>query len=171
MSQGQVGMVFVSYLLGMIGAVVLGITVADMYRCDILGAQVERYMRPEGLEQPRPFVMKRLSRVALSCRNPLMTGQLMCILAPLLMHTKGLTLGSAHMSLLFIVGTFAGVFFEQREVERALGYRAYGEYRRCVPNVLWPDWGRILFTSDEEITQLRKAVLQACGSTDEGKYE
>jgi hypothetical protein len=39
-----------SYLMGVVGAVVMGVTVVDMYRCDILGAQVDRYMRPEGLE-------------------------------------------------------------------------------------------------------------------------
>ena len=50
LSQVQVGMAFVSYLMGIVGVVVLGITVIDMYRCDLLGAQVERYMRPEGLE-------------------------------------------------------------------------------------------------------------------------
>jgi len=49
-SWGQVGMAFGSYLMGGVGAVVLGVTVMDMYRCDILGAQVERYMKPEGLE-------------------------------------------------------------------------------------------------------------------------
>jgi hypothetical protein len=50
LSQVQVGMAFVSYLMGIVGVVVLGITVIDMYRCDILGAQVERYMRREGLD-------------------------------------------------------------------------------------------------------------------------
>jgi hypothetical protein len=43
-------MAFGSYLIGVVGAVVMGVTVVDMYRCDILGAQVDRYMRPEGLE-------------------------------------------------------------------------------------------------------------------------
>jgi hypothetical protein len=50
LSQMQVGMAFLSYLMGIVGVVVLGITVIDMYRCDLLGAQVERYMKPEGLE-------------------------------------------------------------------------------------------------------------------------
>ena len=49
-SWGQVGMAFGSYLMGVVGALVMGVTVVDMYRCDILGARVERYMRPEGLE-------------------------------------------------------------------------------------------------------------------------
>jgi len=90
-----------------------------------------------------------------------MTGQIFTILAPLI-YPNGISLGSAQMSLLFLIGTLAGVFFEQREVERALGYKAYQEYRRCVPNVLWPDWGRVLFASEDEISALRSAVLKAC---------
>lgn len=50
LSHLNVGMAFMSYLMVIVGVVVLGITVIDMYRCDILGAQVERYMRPEGLD-------------------------------------------------------------------------------------------------------------------------
>ena len=66
------------------------------------------------------------------------------------------------MTMLFLVGTLAGVFFEQREVEKAMGYSGYKEYRRLIPNVIWPDWGRVLVMSEKEVEQVRRAVLKAC---------
>jgi hypothetical protein len=49
-------------------------TLLDMWDCDVFGFDHIKYFKKEGCELPVPFKMKNLSNVALSCRNPLMTG-------------------------------------------------------------------------------------------------
>jgi hypothetical protein len=66
--------------------------------------------------------MKRLSRIALSCRNPLMTGNILAVLSPLFYPlSNGMCVSRMQVSILFILGTLMGVFFEQREVKKAMG--------------------------------------------------
>ncbi len=58
-----------------------------MWECDLLGAAIDKYLVKDGIEMPMPFIMKKLSRIALTCRNPLMTGNLLVIVSPLLFPT------------------------------------------------------------------------------------
>ena len=67
-----------------VGMIYLYVSFSDMMRCDLLGFKMAEYLKEEGVEFPRPFVMKELSRIALSCRNPLMTGQILALVAPLI---------------------------------------------------------------------------------------
>lgn len=48
-------------------------TSIDQWYCDFLGFDHYRHFKKEGTEFPMPFTMKHMSRVAWSCRHPLMT--------------------------------------------------------------------------------------------------
>ena len=69
-----IGRVFLSFWFLGVGLIYLYASFSDMMRCDLLGFRMRDYLLAEGVEFPRPFIMKHLSRIALSCRNPLMTG-------------------------------------------------------------------------------------------------
>jgi hypothetical protein len=132
-----------------------------MWRCDLFGLQTGRYLKAQDF--PLPFVMKNLSRVGLSCRNPLMTGELLVYLSSLIYPSRhGLTLGNVHINFMFLCGTLLGLYFEQMEVEKALGRDAYADFCRMVPNVIFPNIA-VFFKSDKEIKQIRSKVYEASG--------
>jgi hypothetical protein len=123
-----------------------------MMDCDLFGFKAHENLVPQGIEMPRPFIMKHLSRVALSCRNPLMTGNLLTILSPLLYpcNPNGLSFSRLQCTLLFALGTLMGVYFEQREVQHAIGVKAYQKYCSVIKNAIVPDL-RVLFWDTEDI--------------------
>jgi hypothetical protein len=115
-----------------------------------------KYLHKDGLEFPRPFEMKNLSRVALSCRNPLMTGILLSIISPLIYpHASGMTVSRLQVTVLFTLGTLTGVFFEQREVRKAMGEKQYKAYCSVIPNAIIPDLRVLLFKNEVEIDKMR----------------
>lgn len=126
---------------------------ADLWRCDLFGLQTGRYLKAQDF--PLPFVMKKLSRVGLSCRNPLMTGELLVYLSSLLYPSPhGLTVGNVHINAMFLCGTLLGLYFEQMEVEKALGKQAYAKFCRVVPNVIIPNIA-VFFKSDRDVQHMR----------------
>lgn len=114
---------FTSYIVTIAGAFFLTKSLLDMWQCNLFQFRFPEHFKRTGCEVPGPFVMKTLSRVALSCRNPLMTGWLLFLTGPLLFPatTNGLKVSTLFLSSLFIAGVFTGVFFEQRELKRTMG--------------------------------------------------
>lgn len=118
----NVCLIFITFVMQLVGGIYLTISMLDMWEQDLFGAMIWKYLKKEGLEFPRPFEMKRLSRIALSCRNPLMTGNLLAIIAPLIYPLgNGMCMSRMQATILFVFGTLMGVFFEQREVRKAMG--------------------------------------------------
>lgn len=84
----------------------------DLMEDDVYGfAQLSRFKK-EGEEMPTPFFLKRLSRIALSCRHPLYTGIMITLLGPLLHDT--ITLGRLIYALNFTLGVYVGSQLEER---------------------------------------------------------
>lgn len=90
-----------------------------MLNCDVLGFDHLRYFKREGNEFPVPFEMKHLSRVGLSCRNPIMTGFLFIFITPLFYGS--VSLGRLVFSGIWAVSVVLGTIFEEIELRRSLG--------------------------------------------------
>lgn len=148
----------IALLMGVIGIIYLGRSFIDMKECNLIVYSYPKHFKKEGCEVPLPFVMKNLSLIALSCRNPLMTGQLLALGAPLIYPTA-ITLGRLHMSALFIIGTLMGVYFEQRELRRSMGEKEFARYASCIPNALIPAFG-VFLKNKTDIEKLRKEILE-----------
>ena len=134
----------------------------DMWEQDLFGLLIGKYLQKNGLEFPRPFEMKRLSRVALSCRNPLMTGMILAIFSPLLYPlSNGMSISRMLTSILYILGTLMGVYFEQREVKKSMGDKQYQAYCNIIPNALIPNISVLLFKSEADLEEMRQKVIKA----------
>lgn len=64
----------ISIMLLVFGHIYVIVSFLDMLECSLIVWSFPTHIKREGCEVPLPFTMKNLSRVALSCRNPLMTG-------------------------------------------------------------------------------------------------
>jgi len=106
-------LIFTTFFFQIIGFFYLAVSMIDMWEQDLFGILISKYLQKNGLEFPRPFEMKRLSRVALSCRNPLMTGMILAIISPLFYPLiNGMSISRMYTSILYLLGTLMGVFFE-----------------------------------------------------------
>jgi protein-S-isoprenylcysteine O-methyltransferase Ste14 len=101
---------------------------------------------------PTPFIPKRLSRVALSCRNPLYSGMMLMFLAALCYGE--VTLGRALFLGLMIIGTLLGSTFEERQLQRT-NREFFERYRTLNPNRYFPRL-KIIFGSKEIINEFTK---------------
>ena len=119
----------------------------DMFYCDVFGFDHFRHFNKEGTEFPVPFRMKGLSRVAFSCRHPLMTSILM-ILGSTFMYGP-IHLGRVQFVLSFMVAVLIGVHFEEKELWRH-GGKGFARFVQHVPNKIMPDWSKLLL-SDKEL--------------------
>jgi len=62
--------------------------------------------------------------------------------------------GNVHINAMFLCGTLLGLYFEQMEVEKALGKQAYAKFCRVVPNVIIPNIA-VFFKSDRDVQHMR----------------
>lgn len=153
----NITLIYTTFLLQIIGFFYLAVSMIDMWEQDLFGLLISKYLQKNGLEFPRPFEMKRLSRVALSCRNPLMTGMILAIISPLFYPlSNGMSFSRMFTSILFIFGTLMGVFFEQREVSKAMGILQYQAYCNIIPNALIPNISVLFFKSEAELEAMRE---------------
>ena len=154
-------LIFTTFLFLIIGFFYLAVSMIDMWEQDLFGLLISKYLQKNGLEFPRPFEMKRLSRVALSCRNPLMTGMILAITSPLIYPlSNGMSISRMQTSIIFIMGTLMGVFFEQTEVRKAMGTSQYQAYCNIIPNALIPNINVLFFKSEAELEAMREQLIK-----------
>ena len=127
-------------------------TFYDLWYSDVFGFDHLRHFRKEGTEFPVPFRMKNMSRLAFSCRHPLMTG-LYCILLSSLLYGP-ISLGRAQFVASQMVAVMLGIHFEERELRR-VGGREFEGFCKLIPNLVVPDFS-LFFISSEEFSQLQK---------------
>lgn len=155
-----------SYFLFACGVFYFGYTMLDMLYCDVFGFDHMRYFQREGSQVPVPFTMKNLSRIALSCRNSLMTGLLLIHIGPLV-YPAPISLGRILFTAQFITGILMGTYFEQRELKNTLGHKAYSHYQSIIPNALIPDFSVLFVKSEAEIEEMRKGIRAMDEMTEE----
>ena len=158
----NMSLIFTTFFLLIIGFFYLGVSMIDMWEQDLFGILISKYLQKNGLEFPRPFEMKRLSRVALSCRNPLMTGMILAIISPLFYPlNNGMCISRMQTSVLYILGILMGVFFQQREVRKAMGPSQYQAYCKIIPNALIPNISVLFLKSEADLEDMRSKVIKA----------
>jgi hypothetical protein len=91
----------------------------DLRLSDVFGFDHFRHFKREGTQFPVPFNMKDMSRVAFSCRHPLMTGFYVMFLGNSLFDV--ITLGKAMFLAYFSIAIMLGIHFEERELIRHAG--------------------------------------------------
>src|SRR4051812_4885763 len=107
-----------------------------MINCDLFGFCYYMSFNKKGTEFPRPFVMKNLSRIGLSCRHPLDGGFYFVYIASIFYGE--LTLGRLFFSIMFIIGITIGNYFEEREIYKVAA-KSYTEFSKIIPNRVIPD--------------------------------
>jgi len=103
-----------SVLFFLIGEVMIFYTLFDMINCDLFGFCYYLDFKKEGTEFPRPFVMKNMSRLGLSCRHPLDSGFYVMYAATLFYGQ--VTVGRVFFVLVFLIGVTIGNHFEEKEI-------------------------------------------------------
>lgn len=111
-------------------------TMWDLLYCDVFGFDHYRHFKRQGTEFPMPFTMKSMSRVAFSCRHPLMTFFYL-VLFTCIGYGK-VTLGRFFFIVAELLGITIGLNFEDRELRRHVG-KQYLDFCKMVPNWVIPD--------------------------------
>ena len=97
---------YVSCFLSLFGLYMILQSLWDLIDDDIFGFRQLNKFEEKGQEMPTPFIMKRLSRIALCCRHPLYTGQLLSFSTSL--FYKEITLGRLIFSVCWFLYVFIG---------------------------------------------------------------
>lgn len=85
-----------------------------MAETDVFGYDHLYYFKKEGNEFPKPFVMKYMSRVGLSCRHPILTAGLIKFLVPL--FYGDVSVGRFLFTAISMMATLFGLYQEEKEL-------------------------------------------------------
>mmetsp|Transcript_6803 Transcript_6803/g.6036 ORF Transcript_6803/g.6036 Transcript_6803/m.6036 type:complete len:149 (+) Transcript_6803:325-771(+) len=142
-------------------------TKQDMKECDVHGAFYVSQLKPEGTEVPLPFKPKKLSRLALSVRNPLYSTFFYILIGVVLAFP--LTIGRVEFLVLFMISVIMGTLFEERKILRE--FPAYSEYMIQIPNRWFVDVKRFFFMSDEALDEIRQRLLKLENEDQDNDYK
>ena len=85
-----------------------------------------------------------------------MTGMILAIISPLFYPlSNGMCISRLQTSVLYILGILMGVFFEQREVRKAMGPSHYQAYCKIIPNALIPNISVLFLKSEADLEDMR----------------
>jgi len=125
-------------------------TFYDLWYSDVFGFDHIRHFKKEGTEFPVPFHMKSMSRLAFTCRHPLMTGLYFILISSLLYGP--VSLGRAQFIFSQLLAILVGIYFEEKEL-RKHGGKEFAGFCRIIPNLLIPDFS-IFFLNSQSFALL-----------------
>ena len=86
----------------------------------------------------------------------MMTGSILLLVGPLI-YGK-ITLGRAYFTLVFIIATRLGIYFEEKDLQKEMKDK-WVEYAKSVPNVILPNL-KMLMMSSIQYDNKKKNILK-----------